>query len=158
MKTSIYLLFLALFIVLPGNGQDKETPPQGGEPKDFKLPVKEVINYDNGLTLVMVPYGSIPKATINITLKTGNINETKEEVWLADLLADLMKEGTKADYPVKDSLAGMGGNLNIVVGAHTTSLNTNVLFEFAPEAVKILSDVLVNQNYLRVRWSALKRI
>ncbi len=157
MKTSIYLLFVALFIVLPGNAQDKATPPKGGEPKDFKLPEKEVINYDNGLTLVMVPYGSIPKATISITIKTGNINETKEEVWLADLLADLMEEGTKEDYSVKDSLAGMGGNLNIAVAAHTTSLNTNVLFEFAPEAVKILSDVLVEPKLPQSEVERLKK-
>lgn len=157
MKTSIYILFVALLTVLPGKAQDKETPPEGGEPKDFILPVKEVINYDNGLTLVMVPYGSIPKATINITIKTGNINETKEQVWLADLLADLMEEGTIADYSVKDSLAGMGGNLNIGVGAHTTSLNTNVLSEFAPQAVKILSDVLVEPKLPQSEVERLKK-
>lgn len=157
MKTSIYLLFAALLIVLPGKAQDKETPPQGGEPKDFKLPEKEVINYDNGLTLVMVPYGSIPKATINITIKTGNINETEEEVWLADLLADLMKEGTLADYSVKDSLAGMGGNLNIGVRTHTTSLNTSVLSEFTPQAAKILSDVLVEPRLPQSEVERLKK-
>ncbi|MGM1056279.1 MAG: M16 family metallopeptidase [Bacteroidota bacterium] len=157
MKTSIYILFVALLTVLPGKAQDKETPPEGSEPKDFILPVKEVINYDNGLTLVMVPYGSIPKATINITIKTGNINETKEQVWLADLLADLMEEGTIADYSVKDSLAGMGGNLNIGVGAHTTSLNTNVLSEFAPQAVKILSDVLVEPKLPQSEVERLKK-
>lgn len=144
MKTTFYIFFIALFMVLPGKAQDKETPPQGGEPRDFKLPEKEVIDYDNGLRLVLVPYGSIPKATINITLKTGNINEAEDEVWLADLLADLMEEGTTAEYSVKERLAGMGGNLNIGVGAHTTTLSTNVLSEFAPEAVKILGDVLVD--------------
>ncbi|MCP4976858.1 MAG: insulinase family protein, partial [Maribacter sp.] len=44
--------------------QEKEQPPKGGEPKNFSLPNKEVIEYDNGLTLVLIPYGSLPKATI----------------------------------------------------------------------------------------------
>ncbi len=157
MKSSIYILFVSLFLVLPGKAQDKETPPEGGEPKDFKLPEKEVINYDNGLTLVMVPYGSIPKATINITIKTGNINETKEEVWLADLLADLMEEGTITEYSVMDSLAGMGGNLNIEAGVHTTSLNTSVLSEFAPQAVKILGEVLVEPKLPQGEVERLKK-
>lgn len=146
MKTRYYILLFAFFMVLPGKAQDKVTPPKGGEPKDFNLPQKEVVTYDNGLELVMVPYGNIPKATINITLKTGNINETKDEVWLADLLADLMEEGTNVGYDVKERLAGMGGNLNIGVGTHTTSLSTSVLSEFAPEALKILSDVLVDPS------------
>lgn len=157
MKTIIYTFLIAFFMVLPGKAQDKQIPPQGGEPKDFKLPEKEVINYDNGLKLVLVPYGSIPKANINITLKTGNINETEEEVWLADLLADLMEEGTTAGYSVKEKLSGMGGNLNIGVGTHTTSLNTDVLSEFAPEAVKILSDVLVDPKLPASELERLKK-
>lgn len=144
MKASVYTLLIALFTVLPVKAQEKETPPEGGEPRDFKLPEKEVVEFDNGLKLVLVPYGNIPKATINFTVKTGNINETEEQVWLADLLADLMEEGPKADYSVKDSLAAMGGNLNIGVGTHTTTLSTNVLSEFASGAVKILSDVLTD--------------
>ncbi len=157
MKTRIYTLLIFILVALQVEAQDKQTPPKGGEPKDFKLPEKEVVNFDNGLKLVLVPYGSIPKATINITLKTGNINEGPEEVWLADLLTDLMEEGTNANYSVKDSLSSMGGNLNIGVGAHTTSLSTNVLAEFAPEAVKILADVLVDPKLPASELDRLKK-
>ncbi len=143
MKTSIYIFVAALFLAIPSIAQ-KQTPPKGSAPKDFTLPEKQVVDFDNGLKLVLVPYGSIPKATISITLKTGNINETKDQIWLADLLGDLMKEGTTGDYSVKDKLAGMGGNLDISVGPHTTTLSTDVLSEFAPEALKILADVLEN--------------
>ena len=146
-----------MLVAFQMKAQDKQTPPKGGEPKDFTLPEKEVLKYDNGLELVLVPYGSIPKATISIILKTGNINEGPEEVWLADLLTDLMEEGTTANYSVKDSLAGMGGNLNIGVGAHTTSLNTSVLAEFAPEAVKILADVLADPKLPASELDRLKK-
>ncbi|MDX1604476.1 MAG: insulinase family protein, partial [Salinimicrobium sediminis] len=157
MKTRIYTLLIFILVALQVEAQDKQTPPKGGEPKDFTLPEKEVVNFDNGLKLVLVPYGSIPKATINITLKTGNINEGPEEVWLADLLTDLMEEGTNANYSVKDSLSGMGGNLNIGIGAHTTSLSTSVLAEFAPEAVKILADVLVDPKLPASELDRLKK-
>lgn len=157
MKTSIYTLIIALFTVLQGTAQNKEIPPQGEEPKEFKLPEKEVINYDNGLKLVLVPYGSIPKATINISLQTGSINEAENEVWLGNLLADLLEEGTAAGYSVEEKLSGMGGNLNIGLGTHTTSLMTNVLAEFAPEAVKILGDVLVDPKLPASELERLKK-
>lgn len=155
MKTTFYILLVVLLAVVPANGQ-KQTPPEGGEPKGFTLPEKEEINFDNGLKLVLVPYGSIPKATINITLKTGNINEKEDQVWVADLLADLMEEGSTSNYSVKDKLAGMGGNLNIGAGTHTTSINTNVLAEFAPEALSVLSDVLVNPKLPESELARLK--
>src|SRR5690606_32457818 len=155
MKTSIYTFLIALFLSVPSIAQ-KQTPPKGAAPKDFTLPKKEVVNFDNGLQLVLVPYGSIPKATINITVKTGNINETKDQVWLVDLLGDLMAEGSTADYSVKDKLAGMGGNLNIGVGSHTTSLSTDVLSEFAPDALKLLADILENPKLPQSELDRLK--
>ena len=155
MKTILNIFILALLVALPANAQ-KQTPPEGGEPKGFSLPEKEEVNFDNGLKLVMVPYGSIPKATINITVKTGNINEKEDQVWVSDLLADLMEEGTTSDYSVKDKLAGMGGNLNVGVGTHTTTLNTSVLAEFAPEAFNVLSDILVNPKLPESELTRLK--
>lgn len=147
MKTSIYILLLSLFLIVPATAQEKETPPEGGTPKGFTLPEKEVITFDNGLKLVLIPYGSIPKATLNITIKTGNIHESKDQTWLADLTGELMKEGSMAGYSVNDTLAGMGGNLNINTGVHTLSINTRVLSEFAPEAMYALTDVLTNPRW-----------
>lgn len=131
------------------NAQEKELPPVGGEPKDFKLPVKEVIKYDNGLTLVLVPYGSIPKSTIRFNIKTGNINEKENQVWLSDLMADLLEEGstTKSAKQIADEMASMGGNLNISVGVHASSISSSVLYEFAPNAIELMADVLKNPKW-----------
>lgn len=157
MKTYFFTLVAALFFLPIVSAQDREIPPKGEEPRDFQLPDKEVVEFDNGLKLVLVPYGNIPKATINFTLQTGNINEAEDEVWVSDLLADLMEEGTNAGYSVKDSLAQMGGDLNIGVGTHTTSLSTDVLSEFAPDAVRILSDVLTDPELPQTELDRLKR-
>jgi predicted Zn-dependent peptidase len=150
MKTFLYSMALALLLPLgPLNAQQKEVPPKGGEPKNFTLPQKEVVAYDNGLTLVMIPYGSIPKVTIQFSIKTGNIHEGPDQVWLADLMADLMKEGstTRDARQVADEMAAMGGNLNIGVGMHTSSLSASVLYEFAPDAVRLMADVLRNPKW-----------
>ena len=68
-----YILVLALMLSPIGAliGQEKELPPQGGTPKNFTLPAKEVVEFDNGLKLVMVPYGAIPKATIHPQSRQG---------------------------------------------------------------------------------------
>ncbi len=139
-------------------GQEKELPPEGGTPKNFTLPEKEVVVLDNGLTLVMVPYGSIPKASIRVSVKTGNINETEDQVWLCDLLADLMEEGstTQSSREIADKMAGMGGNLNIGVGVHTSSLSASVLYEFAPDAIRLIADVLRNPAWPEAELERLK--
>lgn len=160
MKNIVYSLsfLLGLFLIQPGLAQEKEMPPQGGTPKNFSLPAKEVITLDNGLSVVLVPYGSLPKATIQVVVKTGNINEGAEEVWLCDMMTDLMKEGSTS-YSAKEianKMAGMGGNLNIGTGMHTFSLSTSVLYEFAPDAIALMADVLVNPSFPESELDRLK--
>lgn len=158
MKKILFTFVAALLSLGSLSAQDKEMPPQGGTPKNFNLPDKEVITFDNGLELVLIPYGSIPKASIQFSIKTGNINENAEQVWLCDLMADLMEEGstTMSSRQVADAMAGMGGNLNIGVGVHTSSLSTSVLYEFAPEAIKLMADVLRNPAFPEAELERLK--
>lgn len=141
----IALFFLSFSLI----AQEKEQAPKGGEPKDFTLPQKEVVQLENGLTLVMVPYGSIPKATIRFSIKTGNIDEKENQVWLCDLLADLLEEGSTSmsARQIADEMAGMGGNLNINVGQHTSSIGSSVLYEFTPKAIALMADVLKNPKF-----------
>lgn len=147
MKTLIKYILVAF--VVTATAQEKELPPEGGTPKGFKLPNKEVVTLDNGLELVMVPYGAIPKVSINVTIKTGNIHEGENQVWLSDMVGDLIEEGStsKDSKTISNEMAAMGGNLNIGVGQHSTSVSTRVLSEFAPDAIGILSDVLLNPTW-----------
>ncbi len=149
MKNFLSTLTALILPVVILSGQEKQMPPEGGTPKNFTLPEKEVINFDNGLELVLIPYGSIPKANIQISVKTGNIHEGPDQIWLSDLMADLMEEGStsRTAREIADEMAGMGGNLNIGVGAHHTTLSTSVLYEFAPQAVQVMADVLRNPSW-----------
>ncbi len=157
---SFHILLIALLFIPASfiSAQEKELPPEGGTPKNFNLPDKEVVQLDNGLKLVMIPYGAIPKASILISVKTGNINENEGQVWLCDLLADLMQEGStsRTAQQIADEVAGMGGNLNIGVGPHTTSLSTSVLYEFVPDAIELMADVLRNPKWPEEELDRLK--
>ncbi len=90
----IACLVAGLGLALPVRGQ-KQTPPEGGTPKDFTLPEKSVFELDNGLSATLVPYGQLPKVAISVIVRTGNIDESANQVWRADVMGDLLKEGTK---------------------------------------------------------------
>jgi len=149
-KISIY--FLATVVVglsVTSTLAQKQTPPPGGQPKDFVLPPKKNGQLPNGLHSTLVQYGDIPKVTINIIVKTGNVHEGANEVWLADLTGNLMREGTQSmDFKaISRKVAAMGGNINIGVGPDQTFVSGSVLSEFAPDLVKILSDLLINPAF-----------
>ncbi len=93
--------------------------------------------------MTLVPYGTIPKVTVHLAIDAGNVDETPQQVWLADLTGALLKEGTRtrSAEAVAESLAKMGGSLGVGVGLDVTSITTDVLSEFAAGAVGVLADV-----------------
>ena len=152
MKKTLLLLFTISILTGFKTTQDepsmndvvKEIPPKGGEPKGFSLPEKEAYTLDNGLKVVLIPFGNIPKAQITIVVKTGDIHEQASQTGLSDLLGDLLKEGSKlrnADQ-LADNIAGMGGNINIYSGTHIFNASASVLYEFAPDAISLLAEII----------------
>ncbi len=121
----------------------RQQPPAGDAPKPFTLPAAETYTLPNGLGVTLVPYGTVPKVRVHLAVDAGNVDETAQQVWLADLTGELLKEGTttKSSEAVAESLARMGGSLGVSVGGDVTSISTDVLTEYAADAVGIVGDV-----------------
>ena len=64
-------------------------------------------------------WGTMPKVRVTLSMRTGNAFEKANEVWLADLTGDLMREGTatRTAAQISQEAARMGGSLTIGVGA-----------------------------------------
>lgn len=150
MRTTSKIFFIALTALAVTAYGQKQTPPAGGTPKDFKLPEKKAGQLPNGLKTTMVQYGVIPKVTIQLIVKTGNVHEGENEVWLGDLTGDLLKEGgsTTMDFKtISKKVAAMGGDINVGVGPDQTFITGSVLSEFAPDLVKIMADMIMNPKF-----------
>ena len=121
----------------------KQTPPAAGTPRPFSLPTPESFTLPNGLGVTLVPYGTVPKVTVHLAVDAANADETAQQVWLADLTGALLKEGTttRSADAVADSLAKMGGRLDVGVGPDVTALSASVLSEFAAGAVEVLAEI-----------------
>src|SRR5262244_1866833 len=128
---------------LPLAAQEKQAPPAGGPPKPFNVPAHESYTMPNGMKVTLVPYGNLPKVTLSLVLRTGNLNEPADMPGLADMVGKLMKEGTtsKSSQQIAEKAAGMGGALNITVGADESDVTTDVLSDFGAKAAALLADV-----------------
>jgi zinc protease len=151
MRTINHILScLVIFCLLGSAAQaQKQTPPEGGAPRDFQLPAKKVSKLGNGLNTTLVQYGAIPKVNINVIIKTGNIHEGPSEVWLGDLTGNLMREGTTSmDFKtIAQKVAAMGGEVSVTTGLNQMTISGSVLSEFAPDLVKILADIVINPAF-----------
>jgi predicted Zn-dependent peptidase len=159
MRTSIRTIAAAIIALSTVVQAQKQLPPEGGTPRDFKLPPKKQFTLPNGLAVTMVPYGSIPKVTVSVVMRFGNINEKENEVWLADIVGDLMKEGTKtrSAQQVATEAASMGGDVGINVGPDMTTVGGDVLSEFGPKLVGLIGDIIRNPLFPESELARLKK-
>ena len=83
------------------------------------------------MKVTLVPYGNIPKVTISLALRGGNIDEAQEQLGVADITGELLKEGTTtlSSKEVAEAAARMGSTLAVTVGADETTVAMDVLSE-----------------------------
>lgn len=119
------------------------TPPKPGPAPDFHVPTPTRFTLDNGLEVAMVAWGTIPKVQVTLDVRSGNVFEAADHVWLADLTGKLMREGTatRTAAQISEEAARMGGALDIGVGGDQTTIGGDVLSEFGPKMVDLVADV-----------------
>ena len=142
MKTRTLLALFAVALAAPLLAQ-KQAPPEAGKPKGFSVPAPRKFTLDNGLAVTLVEYGTLPKVTVRLAVRTGNIDEKAGEVWLSDIVGDLLSQGTetKTAAQVAEAAARMGGEIAVNVGEDSTNLTADVLSEFGPEMAALIADV-----------------
>ena len=139
----------ALLVALPAALAAQQVPPAPAAPRDFVLPATRSFSLPNGLGVTFIPYGTVPKVTMSLVVRSGNVNERADQVALADLTRDLMLEGTitRSAGDIARSAAEYGGSLNISVGAEETAIGGEVLSEFGPRMVRLVADVARNPRF-----------
>jgi predicted Zn-dependent peptidase len=127
----------------------REQPPAAGPTRDFRLPPRKTVDLPNGARLSMVPYGSVPKVTVSVAIRTGMIDETADEVQLASLVADLLLEGTtsRSGQDISRQAAEMGGSLNAAAGTDAIIVGGEALSEFAEGFIGLAADVVAHPRF-----------
>ncbi|HEY6065506.1 MAG TPA: insulinase family protein, partial [Thermoanaerobaculia bacterium] len=146
-----------LFCAASALGQ-KQSPPAPGTPKGFRVPATKKFTLDNGLKVTLAPYGTVPKVTVELAVVAGNAAESVNEIWLADLTGDWMREGTatRTGSQISQEAARMGGSLEIGTSQNLTRVTGNALSEFGPEMVRLLADVAENPSFPESELTRLK--
>lgn len=131
--------------------------PEIGPLAPFALPAVERTTLDSGLSVALIPSGSIPKTYVRLVLPIGTANDNAEATWLSRLLGDYLKEGAGDldTSELADAVAQMGGRLRVDVEEDTTTIGAAVLSESAPDLVRLLA-TMVQQP--RFPTSELKRL
>lgn len=148
---------LAIACALPAQAE-RESPPPPSPPQPFVLADLQNVELPNGLAITFIPFGTVPKVTISAVVRTGALNQGGK-IWLSSLATELMKQGTQQRNAgqIAESAALMGGALSAQAGDDETSFGLDVLSESAPDAVKLLAEVMMQPSLPESELARLKQ-
>ncbi len=111
------------------------------ERRDFSLP--------NGMAVTLIPFGDIPRTSVQLVFRAGNVDEAEGQVWVADLSGRLLQLGSeKLDARAMDrTVAGWGGELEVDVRSDTTWVGGTVLSDFGPDFIGLLGDLIQKPRF-----------
>lgn len=143
-----FSLALALSVLPAAASTFPTQPPPPAAPKNFTLPDVESFVLDNGLEVSLIPYGTIPKATMVLHVNTGNENDG-DKPGLSDITFELLNKGTEtlSASDIAKQAASMGGQVSARAGMNASRVTIDVLSEFNDEAVTLLADLVMHSVF-----------
>ena len=152
-------ILAALAMASPLAAQQKEAAPALAAPKEFKLPAKQQFTLPNGLKVTLVPFGSVPKIDVQLAVRVGNVDESANEVWLADIMSDLLREGStkRTATELNTAVASMGGSFNSSVSLDETTVNGTALSEHATSLIQLLAEVALQPRFPDTELARIKQ-
>jgi zinc protease len=141
-------LLVGLLLVSPGlDAQTGPPPPLAERPIDF--PPFEEFTLDNGLRVVVLPYGSQPVMSARLYTFGGNALVGESRAGLPSLTATVLTRGTerRSAEEIAAAIEGVGGSIGASGGQDFFSVNVVSLVDDMDLAFDLLEDVVLSASF-----------
>jgi zinc protease len=131
--TSILLLFIAYFIL---------------SSEAYALKVNRNV-LPNGLIVLHSENHSLPIVMVTLIIKAGQVNEQRDKAGLANLVTELLTEGTKnrRSKDISEEVDFIGASLNASAGGDYITVTLSILKKDLDKGFDIFSDVIFNPAF-----------
>lgn len=114
----------------------------------------------NGIPVLIENIKSIETVSFGVFVKTGAINETKEESGVSHYIEHMMFKGTKSRTAknISEDIDNVGGIINAYTGRDTTAYYTQMLANKIETGIDVLSDMFLNSTFTQENLDKEKKV
>lgn len=123
--------------------------PAPGERPPFKVPEVKHFRLKNGLRVILAESHKLPLVGVEMVVRTGNGANPPDRAGLADLVADMLDEGTatRSATEIAEEIAQLGATLSTNATWDASSLSVSALTENIDRALDVWADVLLQPAF-----------
>jgi len=157
--------------LLPGDGTDNTAPPPAGPtrpatddpwaeaelideptpqpPRAVKLPPVKRFTLKNGLEVMVVESSTVPVASMQLAIKTGEIDQPRDKVGVAAFTAEMLTKGTRrrTAAQIAESVEFVGGSLSAASTNESTFLSCSALAKDLDTCLALLPELMTQPTF-----------
>ena len=137
---------------------DRAVEPAKGPAPTLTLPNVWTHTFDNGLRLYGVQQSELPLVQFSLTLKGGLLLDDIEKVGVANLMTDIMMEGTQHKTPLEleEAIDELGANISMFTGRESIVVRANGLKSRIREIYGLVEEILLEPRWDETEFARIK--
>ena len=133
---------------IPTSFDRSQEPPIGVDP-EITLPTIWKDELSNGIKIYGIEHTELPLVQFSMTIKGGQLLDDMDKVGVANLITDMLMEGTKNKTPIEleEAIDELGANIRMYTGREAVTLSVNCLRSKLDDVYTLVEEIL-----LEPRW------
>lgn len=137
---------------------DRSIEPPLGEAPTLNMPTIWESKLSNGLTVTGIQNKELPLVYFSLRLKGGMLLDNPEKIGVANLMTDIMQEGTKNKTPeeLEDAIGQLGANIGMSTNAEYITISGNCLSRNFEKVMAIFEEMLLEPRWDEKEFDRIK--
>ncbi|MCH7611841.1 MAG: insulinase family protein [Candidatus Marinimicrobia bacterium] len=138
---------------------DRSVEPVDGPQPRLILPTIWQHDYDNGISLYGTKHDELPLINFGIQIEGGMLLDDPEKVGVANLITDMMMEGTANKTPVEleEAIDALGSSIWMYTGKQTISVEVTTLKRNFDATLALVEEILFEPRWDETEFDRIKR-
>lgn len=138
---------------------DRSVKPTPGPSPFVQVPEYWTETMDNGITAIGTQNNEIPMVSIQITIPAGHRNETVENAGVANLMAQLLKEGTESysGEELSKALENLGSRITANAGGENVTISITSLTKNLDATLDLAKEVMFKPAFEEEAFARIKK-
>ncbi len=128
---------------------DRSVAPETGESPALKIPESWTAELENGMEVYGIEQNEIPTVNFSIVMEGGHLLDDKDKNGVANLMTDIMMEGTATKTPqeLEEAIELLGASLNMYTTRESIVIQGNTLTRNFGKTMDLLEEILLSPRF-----------
>lgn len=137
---------------------DRSVEPAKGTDPVLKIPAVWSQDLGKGLNIYGIEQNEVPLVQFNITVNGGMLLDDNKKVGAANLISDMLKEGTKNKTPeeLEEAIDELGASINLYTTREAIVLQANTLTSRFDEVYALAEEILLQPRWDEKEFARIK--